>query len=318
MTERYTRREFLGTVAQVTGTLAAATLLPQAAGATPLPQRVLGRTGTRVSILGLGFGPLGLAPYSPAELLAVAEAALDEGVSYFDLQPDYGEAERHLAPLLQRRRRDVFLVTKTWEPTRAAALASLEESLRRLQVEYLDAVLLNNVGLLDLGQLLAPDGAVAGLKEAQKKGLVRFLGVSGHMRAAAILRALGTDEFDIAMVPINFVDCHTYDFEAKVLPVAAKHGVGLVGMKVLGGAVDYSTRQQCALLPGEDHDLAIRYALAVPGVACAVIGCKNVEEMRLAAQVARRFRPLSPEENELVWARGQALAAQWGQHLGEV
>jgi aryl-alcohol dehydrogenase-like predicted oxidoreductase len=108
-----------------------------------------------VSVIGLGLGPMGLANYSRAELQAVVQAAFDEGVTYFDMQPDYGNAEAYLAPWLRNHRDRVFLVTKTWAKAGKAALASIQQSVRRLNVDHVDAVLVNNIGDYDVQRLFA-------------------------------------------------------------------------------------------------------------------------------------------------------------------
>ncbi len=312
-----TRRGFLEAAAGFAGTVAfggAARLGRQ----TPLAQRRLGRTEVMVSLLGLGLGPVGLAGYPASELQEVVQAAFDEGITYFDVQPNYGSAEADLAAWLRPHRDQVFLVTKTWAKTRAAALASVQESLRRLGVDQVDAVLLNNIGDYNLERLFAPGGALAGLEEAQGRGLTRFLGLSGHMGAERFAQALQTGKFDLAMPVINFVDRYTYRMEDKVLPVAAQHDVGVAAMKVLGGAVgwNYKTRQQRALLPPQDHELAIRYVLGQPGVSLAVIGCKSVQEVRLAVAAARAYRPLAAKEMDDLLQRGRRLAAEWGPRFG--
>lgn len=283
-----------------------------------MAQRRLGRTGARVSVLGLGLGPVGLAKYSPAELQEVVQAAFDEGITYFDVQPNYGDAEAHLASWLRGQRDRVFLVTKTWAKTGEAALASVQRSVQRMNVDHVDAVLVNNIGDYDVGRLFAAGGAFAGLEQAREQGLTRFIGVSGHMGTERFVQALQTGRFDIAMPVLNFVDRHTYGMEEKVLPVAASHGVGVAAMKVLGGAVgwNYKTRQQRAMLPPADHELAIRYALGLPGVSVAVIGCKSADEIRSAARVARRYRPLEAEELEALAERGRRLAVEWGPRFG--
>jgi len=323
LTQAYTRREFLASAARITGTLAVGSLVaPEPLGAVSqqVPRRVLGRTEREVSIVGLGLGPLGIAGYSCAELQAVVRAALQEGINYFDVQPDYGESERYLAPLLEGHREDIFVVTKTWEQSKKEALASIEESARRMRVEYIDAVLLNMIVLFDLERLFTPDGALAALQEARKEGWVRFLGVSAHMGVDTLAQVVDSGEFDIVMPVVNFVDRHTYNFEEKVLPVALKHQVGVAAMKVLGGAVDldYSTPQQRALLDPEAHETAIHYALSMPGVCTAVIGCKSIQEVRRAAQAARRFRTMDSVALQALSARGRQLAAEWGEHLGPV
>lgn len=315
------RRESLRIMAGVAGAVAIgqpARHTDGLEGSSAVPRRTLGRTGVKVSAIGLGLGPLGLGGFSAAELQEVAEAAIAEGVTYFDVQWDYGDAERNLAPVMKAHRSEVFLVGKTWEQPSASTLAAIRETVRRLRVEYLDAVLLNNIGDFNLDRLAAAEGVLEGLKQARSEGLVRFLGLSGHMRAGHFIKALGSGEFDIVMMPINFVDRNTYAFEREVLPVAARARAGIVGMKVLGGAFNYATRRQRARLTGPEYDNAIRYALNAENVATAVIGCKSVEEIRQAARIARGFRPLSPAETERLHVLGKRMASRWGTHFGPV
>jgi len=316
------RREFMHRLAVLGGALAVRTETrpSKLLAGDPLPKRVLGRTGVNIPVLGLGLGPLGIAKFSAEELQAVVEASVEDwgGPVLVDAQWDYGEAELYLAPLLKKRRADIFIVIKTWEQETAKVVASIEKSIRRLGVESADAALLNNIGLMDQERLLKPGGALAGLHEIQKRGLVKHIGVSGHMRTKAFIRTLETGEFDLAMFVVNFVDRHTYNFEDKVIPVARKHNIGVAAMKVLGGSASgYERRDQHARLVGTDYEPAIHYALGVPDVCTAVIGCKSIDEVRLAGQAARRYRPMSKEEYQNLMKRGQLLAKNWGQHLGE-
>jgi aryl-alcohol dehydrogenase-like predicted oxidoreductase len=196
-----------------------------------------------------------MAGYPPGDFRTVVRAALDEGVSLFDLQPNYGEAERYLSPMLKEHGARLFVVTKTWGQSKRAVIDSIAGSLSRLNAPRVDAVLLNNIGDYDLRALFHADGALAGLKEARRRGQVRFFGLSGHWRPEHFVQALESGEFDIVMAPFNFVDRHTYSFERDILPVAAKHDIGVVAMKTLGGAVGlkYDTRQQTAMLPERHH-----------------------------------------------------------------
>ncbi len=121
------------------------------------------------------------------------------------------------------------------------------------------------------------------------------------------------------MAPFNFVDRFTYSFEQEILPVAAKHGVGVVAMKTLGGAVGlkYDSHEQTAMLPPEEHELAIRYVLGLPAMCSAVIGCKSAFEVVRSAELGRRYHPLRNAELASAHARGQRLATQWGRHYPE-
>ncbi len=318
-----TRREFLQQSITTAGSVCLGATLRgvQASTSKPgsMPLRKLGRTGIEVSIVGMGLAPLGLAGYSAEEFEATTQAAIEEGINYFDVQPNYGNAERYFAPVLRRQRDRAFIVTKTWETSRDKALRSLNASLEQLQVASVDAIFLNNIGLYDLGQLFRSEGALAALKQLRKEGKTRFLGLSGHMGAGQFVKALETGEFDIVMAPLNFVDRHIYSFERDILPVAQKLGVAVVAMKVLGGAagLNYETREQKARIAPEYHERAVRYALGLPGVCSAVIGCKNQAEARAAARYGRQYRPLTAPELTALDQRGRELAAEWGAHYPE-
>ncbi|MBZ5574463.1 MAG: aldo/keto reductase [Acidobacteriia bacterium] len=284
-----------------------------------MPLRTLGRTGFETSVIGMGLAPLGLGGYSSEEFEATTSTAIAEGVNYFDVQPNYGQAESYFAPILRRYRERIFIVTKTLETHRDSALRALTASLGQLAVPRVDAIFINNIGMYDLDQLFKPDGVLAALKELRRRGKTRFLGLSGHMGASHFVKALETGEFDIVMAPFNFVDRHTYSFERDILPVAAKHEVGVVGMKVLGGAValNYETREQKAAISAVDHTRAIRYVLGLPGMCSVVIGCKNRAEVLSAVRVGREYQPLSAGELAALEVRGKQLAAQWGKHYPE-
>ncbi|OGD18634.1 MAG: hypothetical protein A2W03_08545 [Candidatus Aminicenantes bacterium RBG_16_63_16] len=325
MNDSYNRRQFLHRLAALGGAVAigksAPARTPNASPAGPLPKRILGRTGANLPVLGLGLGPLGIADFPTEELQAVVEAAIADwgGPVLVDVQWDYGDAEARLAPLLKKRRGDIFLVMKTGKQEKTQVVASVEESLGRLGVERADSLLLNNIGLFDMDRLFRPDGALAGLQEARRRGLAGHLGMSGHMVTRAFVRTLESGEFDLAMFVVNFVDRHTYNFEEKVIPVARQHNAGVVAMKVLGGSASgYESRDQRSMMVDSDIEPAILYVLGVPGVSTAVIGCRSVEQVRLAGAAARRYRPMSGSQEQALMKRGRQLAREWGQHLGEL
>lgn len=322
MTGSYTRREFLQSTIRITGSaLVAGSIASDSLRGSPMAilRRRLGTTGFEVSVIGMGLASLGMAHYSPEEFRTVVQAALDEGVNYFDMQPNYGDAEQYLSPVAREHRDRLFLVTKTWEKSKASILASLGGSLRRLRVERVDALLLNNIGSYEMAEVFGPDGALAGLKEARRRGQVRFFGISGHYRPERFSQVLESGEFQIVMAPFNFVDRFNYRFEQEILPIAARYGMAVIAMKALGGAVGlkYDTREQESMLSADEHELSIRYVLGLPGMCSAVIGCRNVAEVRLAADHARRYRPLSDSESASAHRRGQQLAARWGRRYPE-
>jgi uncharacterized protein len=166
-----------------------------------------------------------------------------------------------------------------------------------MQTDRIDLVHLHNYGdqQWDDHKLVFGDrGAMGALREARKQGVVRFIGASGHVHPTRFHKALDSGEIDVLMNAVNFVVQHTYDFEHKVWSRAQSLKIGLVAMKVLGGAVN----QDAGFRVNEKHyEQAIRYALSVPGIAVAVIGLENISELEKAASVVASAQPLSSQES---------------------
>ena len=287
-----------------------------------LPKRRLGRTGLQVPPLSFGTAPMGHAFYQAEPFEEVINAALDAGVIYLDTARIYDVAEERLAPILARRRKEAFLVTKTWARTRDECLKSLEKSLSAMKVDSVDLCHMHNVGDYETQQAIGKGGCLDGLREARKRGLIRFIGCTGHLRPERFLPILETGEIDALMVAMNFVDNHTYGFAEKVLPTARKHDCGIIAMKVYGGVTgswDGYRKRQSGRLAGDDYRQdAVDYALSIPGVATCVIGLKSLDELRAAIGSMRAHKPLEGERLERVKARGAAMAAEWKDHFGPV
>ncbi len=323
-----TRRDLLGGAAVAAGAVAVADPHSALAVQSPMPSRVLGRTGERVPLVGLGTAPLGSDNTHPDEVTRIVNAILDMGVRYVDTAPVYGDpkskygnAEMKLKPVLKARRGGLFVVTKVnaqSDESKDGVLRQLEKSLVDLGVDHVDLVHIHNLGDFNMDKILAKGGALEGLRAARDKGLTRFIGVSGHMRAGRYAKVIESGVIDVTMVALNYADRVHYDFEGLVLPAAAKQKAGVVAMKVLGGAKDwkYDGTTQGTLV--DHHEHAIRYALGIPGVHCAVIGFNNEKEARLAIDVARSYSPLSVAEKEALLAVGKKVAETRALYYGHV
>ena len=290
-----------------------------------LPRRVFGRTGQRVPILGMGTGPGGMG-LSDAAAIELYEMAIDRGVTYIDTAPGYERAHRQLRQVVPRRRDEIFLVTKSASADGAQAVALLEQSLRDLGTDAVDLCYVHSLGNLDADRVLAADGALAGLREARRRGLTRFVGFTAHSRPDLALRVLREVEVDAVMVALNFADHHTYGFDRTVLPAAMAQGAGVAAMKVYGGALAMEYHAQAdedgrpsALRAADaafDHERALRWALGLEGVSLAVVGMYSAAELDRNIQWAQRWQRLSAAEQEALLAEGHRFAAAWGTHYG--
>lgn len=287
-----------------------------------LPTRSLGRVGIQVPPLSFGTAPMGHAFFQAEPFEEVMHAAIDAGVRYIDTARIYDVAEERLKPVLARRRNEVFLATKTWAKSKEDCLRSLDQSLSLMGVDRVDLCHIHNVGAYETEEAIGKNGCLAGLLEAKKRGLVRYIGCTGHLRPQRFVPVIDTGEIDVLMCAMNFVDGHTYNFEEKVLPTARKHNCAIVCMKVYGGVTGswdgYKKRRPGRLVADEHRQRAFDYALSIPGVATCVVGMKTLEELRLAIEAVRGFKPLEGERRQAVLAKGAEMAREWGPHFGDV
>jgi uncharacterized protein len=262
-----------------------------------MPRWPLGKTGVEVSVLALG-GVIGMQrPPSPVhDPATIAERALDLGVTYFDTAPSYndGQSESNYGRVLERRRAEVFLATKTGDRSRDGTLRSVERSLKRLRTDHVD--LLQVHGISDRDDPAAwgkPDGVVAALRKLRDEKVVRFLGVTGHDSAAALRRAIEMYEFDALLTTLNPVS-RRRPFRDDLLAVANEKRMGVIAMKVMGGGngcLVAGNPLRKVLRPYHDEtthqvDVAalIRYTLGLP-VSTAVIGVADAAQLAENAAV---------------------------------
>jgi predicted aldo/keto reductase-like oxidoreductase len=295
-----------------------------ASGATmieTLPQRILGKTGVPVPILGLGTAPAGMG-LPDDQAISLFHLSLDLGVTYLDTAPGYDRAQKQLGHVMKDRRDEAFLVTKTHTANAQKAIEILEQSLSDLQTDHVDMTFVHSVGSLSGDEILSKNGALAGLREAQKRGLTRFVGFTAHNRPAIAAQILKEADVDALMVAMNFVDRHTYKFETEVLPLATKQRAGVAAMKVFGGAPNMKyenpTGSILSQTETDDHELAFRYALGLPGVQVAVIGMYGEDELHQNVAWAKNYAPLNERELSQLCQAGEKVASVWGAHFGPV
>ncbi|MGA1197602.1 MAG: aldo/keto reductase [Candidatus Latescibacterota bacterium] len=285
----------------------------------PLPQRQFGKTGETVPILGLGSAPGGMG-LPDVEAIELYHAALDLGVTYLDTAPGYDKAQVQLGQVMNKRRDEAFLVTKTFASEGKKATEILEQSLCDLQTDQVDLAFVHSVSSLDVDQVLAPDGALAALRNAQKRGLVRFVGITCHARPWKAVKILKAENVDAVMFAMNYVDRHTYNFQGEALALAVAQEAGIAAMKVYGGApgmkYDGPTPSMLGMAHPDRLETALHYALGLKGVGTAVVGMFSIAELEQNIAWARNYQPLSANQLAVIDREGQDLAKEWGEHFG--
>ena len=250
--------------------------------------RPLGKTGESFPILSFGAQRIvDEEGCSQDQALEILNTALDRGIRYFDTAWAYsqGQSEERVGMVAKHRRQEMWIATKTTDVSREGARRQLEESLARLQTDHVNEWRLHNVySFARLDQMTAKDGALTAAVRAREEGLVRYISISGHTDPQIQIEALRRFPFDTLLVAASVLDHFIYSFAEELLPVAAKKGAGVVGMKVFG----YKRLATVA-------DRALRYALALP-LTTVIAGCSTMAELEADLAVAAAFKPMTGPE----------------------
>lgn len=288
-----TRRDFLATSA-------VASITAHAAGA-PMPARVLGKTGARVSVLAFGGGSRFLMYKEEAQAEAALQKALDLGITYFDNAYGYGDgaSEARYGKFLKPHRKNIFLVTKTNDRTYDGTMRLVEGSLKRLATDRVDLLHIHSLnGEDDLAAIEAKDGVLKAVYKLREQKMTRFIGVSCHNTPTVLKTALERHDFDCTQMALNAARIgnsgpRPNSFEEVALPVALKKNMGVLAMKIFG---------QEKLTGKAPIDQLIRYSLSLPVTAC-VLGMPKMEFIEQNVAVAKSFTPMSSMERDAMFRR---------------
>jgi aryl-alcohol dehydrogenase-like predicted oxidoreductase len=273
--------------------------------------RLLGRTGERVSPIGLGGWHLGLPSVSEQLSLRIVRSAIDRGLTFMDNSWDYneGKSETRMGKALRNGYRDkAFLMTKIDGRSKREATRQLDESLRRLKTDRIDLVQHHEViRFEDPHRIFDPEGANAALIEARAAGKLRYIGFTGHKDPLIHLHTLEVAKehgfsFDTVQMPLNVMDAHYRSFEKLVLPELVKQKIGVLGMKSMANGIILKsgtvTAAEC-----------LQYALNLP-TSVVITGCDSMEVLGQALDVARTFRPMSAVQVKAILARTKSAAVR--------
>jgi len=276
----------------------------------PMPVRTLGRTGIKISAIGLGGHHIGTQA-DEQESIRLIRAAIDHGITFLDNCWDYneGRSEIRMGKALRDGYRDkVFLMTKVDGRTRAAAARQIDESLSRLQTDHVDLMQFHeNIRLEDPDRFFAAQGAVHAFLDAQKAGKIRFIGFTGHKDPSVHLRMLDAAEarqfrFDAVQMPLNVMDAHFRSFGKEVLPRLVRDGIAALGMKPMGSGAILQSKVVNAVE-------CLHYAMHLP-TSVVITGIDKMEILDQAIQAAATFKPLSEEQVTALLDRTKEAAAQ--------
>ena len=276
-----------------------------------MPYRILGHTGERVSVIGLGGWHLGFGSIDEQLSIRIVREALDRGINFLDNSWDYndGASEIRMGKALRDGyRRKAFVMTKIDGRSKKEAKRQLEESLRRFDIDCIDLVQHHEViRYEDPHRIFDEEGANAALVEARKEGKIRYIGFTGHkdphihLHTLELAKAHGF-RFDAVQMPLNVMDAHYRSFERLVLPELVKENIGVLGMKSMANGIILKSGTVTAIE-------CLHYAMSVP-TSVVITGVETMERLGQAFDAARTFHPMSDAERQALLAKTADAAAR--------
>ena len=257
--------------------------------------RPLGRTGERVSAIGMGGFHLGKKALTDDDAVRLIHAGIDRGITFMDNCWDYNKGRSELrmgVALDQGGYRDrVFLMSKMDGRTKQDAADQIDTSLKRLRTDRIDLVQHHEILRYDdPDRVFAEGGAMEAFVEAKQAGKLRYIGFTGHKDPRIHLQMLAMAaqrgfRFDAVQMPLNVMDAHFRSFAHLVLPHLVEQGIGVLGMKSFADSV--LLRSQAPIRPIE----YLHYSLNLP-TSVVITGIEGQRDLDQAFEAVRTFAPM--------------------------
>ena len=259
--------------------------------------RILGKTGLKVSLMGLGGIPI--QRIDAAGTRTLIEQLLADGINYIDTARGYTVSEEFLGEALLGLRDKFILATKSMARTKEDMAKDVDISLKNLQTDYIDLYQVHNPNLAQLEQVIAAGGALEALLEAKVAGKIGHIGLTAHSEAV-FEKALELDWVETIMFPYNIVETHGDELIKKCV----EKNVGFIVMKPLaGGAID-------------DATLAMRFIAANPDISVVIPGMADVSELEQNLAAVNDTSPLTEEEIAKIDRIRKELGSQFCRRCG--
>jgi predicted aldo/keto reductase-like oxidoreductase len=289
-----------------------------------LPQRILGKTKERVTILGAGGFHIGWTTEKDAQ--ETIEAALEGGVRFFDTSQSYGDGESELRYgryLIPKHRDLVFLMTKSNAKDAATVQKHLDESLKRLKTDYVDLWQIHSLSDPDDVDERIANGVLDVFLRAKETGKAKYIGFTGHRNPAAHLRMLertaGSDIFDTCQMPVNALDVSQHSFINQVIPGLQKRDIALLAMKTLSDGRFFSIKRRLDRVQWETADPvvperinieeALNFVWSLP-ISVLITGAENADLMREKIELAKKFTAIDSQGRAQIAGRVVDLAKE--------
>lgn len=264
-----------------------------------LPKRPLGKTGLELSVISLSTSQLTKGKLMDTLMLnktaRMLNLAIDQGINFIETSTSYGNQGK-IGDVMKKRRDEVVLGIKSLKRKRIDFLADLHQSLKELQTDHVDLLLIDRADTMsDIEDILGDNGALAAAQEARREGLAKFIGISGTSRPALLMHALEQFEFDVVESAFSPIDHIVNGSDTTLLPVARSKNVGVIAKRVYGHGLLKQTK------------LAMRYTLALEGVSTALISMESEGQIEENVRLAEMLDPLSESDQRSLFTEARNL-----------
>ncbi|NND06762.1 MAG: aldo/keto reductase [Saprospiraceae bacterium] len=271
-----------------------------------LPQRLFGKTGEYITMLGVGGAHI--ARMSEQEAEKVIEAAIEGGIRFFDNAEMYGKglAEERFGMFLCPKYRDVsYIMSKSTAKTGRGIRAHLEGTLKRMKTDYLDLYQIHSISSPEDVDNRIAEGVLKEVLKAKEQGKVRHVGFTGHVSYTAHMRMLErTDTLQTCQMPINAFDPNYKSFINNVMPLLVEGNLGIIAMKTLsnggffGGTSHFEGGDKPKIIPNAiSVEEALNFVWSLP-VSVIVTGANDAEMLKEKIGLAKSFTSYGDEERQ--------------------
>ncbi len=268
-----------------------------------LPLRTLGKTGKKVTMLGLGGFHIGWTTEMEAQ--KVIEKAIEGGVRFFDTAESYdngGSEIRYGKYLVPKYRDDIFIMSKSTASSGTTALKHLEGTLRRMKCDYIDLWQVHSLRTPEDVDNRIENEVLEVFEKAKAEGKVKHIGFTGHQNPFAHKRMFEkTTDHDIletVQMPINTIDMHFHSFIKNVLPIALDRDFGVLAMKTLSDGRFFKEKRMQEKTQWESKDPiipnyisvkeALNFVWSLP-ISVLITGAEKVAFIEEKIKLAKNF-----------------------------
>lgn len=298
---KFVRNSMLGTLGLglLNKEISVASILQNQKSGDEIPKRMLGKTGLSITILSMpGWHQARMKEEKNA--IRMIRMAYDYGINFFDSSWDYenGKADERLGKAFKTDRQKIFLMTKVNGRKKEDSQKELDESLKRMQTDYLDLWQFHMVGTAEEADtIFGPGGAYETALKAKQNGKIRHIGMTDHRDPNVLLKVMKEhpDAIETFQFPVNVIDPHYLSFINTVIPEAVKHNIGIIAMKTC--SIGLIIENKIATI-----DECLNFAWSHP-ISTIVSGMDHYDHLNHNVGLAKNFKPMTEDAQKQLLAR---------------